>query len=167
MFPAWSGPMNASNPSRGGWLKLTGSAGLASLSLTSGVRATTWLGGELPQAPVDNLLDSKQMVSLKPAGYWRLGEINTPTPIDWSGHEHTGVYHGSPAVNRRRHADPRRENPRLLPPGNDGRGNRAAACSVEAPGRAPGARLCVGPPRPNRERRGVGRRNRRRTTKRL
>jgi hypothetical protein len=131
--------MNASNPSRREWLKLTGSAGLASLSLTSGVRATS-LGGELSQAPVGNLLDSKHLVSLKLAGDWRLGNINTPTAIDWSGQEHTGVYHGSPAANRRRHADPRRDNPRLLSPGNDGRGNRAAACSVEARGRARRAR---------------------------
>jgi len=134
--------MNASNLSRREWLKLTGSAGLARLSLTSGVRATS-LGGELTQAPVGNSLDSKHVVSLKPAGDWRLGDINTPTAIDWSGHEHTGVYHGSPAANRRRHADPRRDNPRLRPSGNDGRGNRAAACSVEAPGRARRARICV------------------------
>ena len=127
--------MNASSLSQREWLKLTGSAGLASLSLTSGVRATS-LGGEPPQAPVGNSLHSKHVVSLKPAGYWRLGDINTPTAIDWSGHEHTGVYHGSPAANRRRYADPRRDNPRLLPSGNDGRGRKpknghnAATCHV-------------------------------------
>jgi hypothetical protein len=82
--------MNASNLSQRKWLKLTGGAGLAGLSLASVVRATS-LGGQRPQAPVGNSLYSKHVVSLKLGGYWRLDEINTPTAIDWSGHEHTGA----------------------------------------------------------------------------
>ena len=88
--------MNTSNLSRREWLKLASGVGLASFSLASGLRAMSPGIPRTQTPPVDSAY-SKRVVSLRPAGYWRLGEKHRPTAFDWSGHQHTGEYHGAPA----------------------------------------------------------------------
>jgi Concanavalin A-like lectin/glucanases superfamily len=89
--------MNTSGLHRREWLKLTGAAALASLWPTNGLQAVP-PGGRSRQAPVANSRYSAQLLSLRPAGYWRLSETNPPTAFDWSGKQNNGVYHGSPAL---------------------------------------------------------------------
>jgi hypothetical protein len=87
--------MNASDLTRREWLKLA-LAGLASVELTN--RRAIVAGGRRPAAPVANSAYSQHVISLRPAGYWRLGERNTPTALDSSGFQNSGVYHGAPAL---------------------------------------------------------------------
>jgi hypothetical protein len=86
--------MITSDLNRREWLKLAGGAGLASIALTS--HAAVAAGGRPRQAPVANSPYSQYVISLRPAGYWRLSETNGPTAFDWSGHENNGTYYGSP-----------------------------------------------------------------------
>jgi hypothetical protein len=88
--------MITSDLNRRDWLKLAGSAGLASMVLTN-PRAAIAAGGRPRQASIATSPYSKQVLLLRPAGYWRLGETGTPTAFDLSGHEINGIYHGSPA----------------------------------------------------------------------
>ena len=37
---------------------------------------------------------AKQVLSLHPVGYWRLGELKGPTAFDLSKQKHHGTYHG-------------------------------------------------------------------------
>ena len=76
--------MITSDLNRREWLKLAGGAGLASIALTS--HAAVAAGGRPRQAPVANSPYSQHVISLRPVGYWRLGETNGPTAFDWSGH---------------------------------------------------------------------------------
>src|SRR5262249_50095179 len=39
---------------------------------------------------------AKHVLSLRPVGYWRLGEAKGPAALDSSGHKHNRVYHGNP-----------------------------------------------------------------------
>ena len=48
-------------------------------------------------APVANPLYSQSVISLGPAGYWRLGDSFGATALDSSGNQSAGGYHGSPA----------------------------------------------------------------------
>ena len=89
--------MNISNLSRREWLQLAGGAGLATLSLTSRLPATPPVGRSR-QAPVATSQYSSFVLSLKPIGYWRLGETNAAAAFDSSGHENNGTYHGSPTL---------------------------------------------------------------------
>jgi len=86
--------MITSDPTRREWLKLAGGAGLVSMVLT---RQAVAGGGRPRQAPVANSPYSQHVISLRPVGYWRLGETNAPTAFDSSGHANNGIYHGSPA----------------------------------------------------------------------
>jgi len=88
--------MNTSDLNRREWLKLAGGAGLASM-VTTCQGAAEAAGGRPRQAPVANSLYGKQVLSFRPAGYWRLGETNAPTAFDLSGNQINGTYHGSPA----------------------------------------------------------------------
>lgn len=40
----------------------------------------------------------QRVLSLKPVGYWRLGESTGRTAFDWSGRRHNGGYHGAPML---------------------------------------------------------------------
>ncbi len=77
------------------WLKRAAGAGLAGIGLTS--RAALAAGGRPRQAAIGNSPYSSYVLSLKPVGYWRLGETKAPTAFDWSGRQNDGTYHGSPA----------------------------------------------------------------------
>ncbi len=87
--------MITSDLNRRDWLKLAGSAGLASMVMPS-ARAAVAAGGRPRQGAVANSPYSRQVLSLRPVGYWRLDETNAPTAFDLSGHEINGIYHGSP-----------------------------------------------------------------------
>ena len=89
--------MVTSNLNRRDWLKLAGSAGLASMVLPS-ARAAVAAGGRPRQAAIANSPYSRQVLSLRPVGYWRLGETNAPTVFDLSGQEINGIYHCTPAL---------------------------------------------------------------------
>jgi hypothetical protein len=88
--------MIPSDLNRREWLNVAGRAGLAGLALTS--RRARAAGGRRAAAPAANSAYSRHVISLRPAGYWRLGETNMPTAFDSSGFESNGVYHGSPAL---------------------------------------------------------------------
>jgi hypothetical protein len=78
---------------------------MGSLGLVAAVAAAPPLDPK-PRRPVDpKPLDPKpqpglfpyeaHVLSLKPAGYWRLGEAKGPTARDSSGNRHDGTYHGA------------------------------------------------------------------------
>jgi Concanavalin A-like lectin/glucanases superfamily len=86
--------MMTSHLNRREWLKLAGGAGVAGMATS---RVAVAAGRRSGAGPVANSSYANYVLSLKPVGYWRLGETNGPTALDWSGHENNGVYHGSPA----------------------------------------------------------------------
>ena len=53
--------------------------------------------GPQPAAPSPY---AARVLSLKPAGYWRLGEAKDPTAADASGHKYDGTFHGTPTFGR-------------------------------------------------------------------
>lgn len=67
----------------------TGAAGLAAFAIAADPRPVA--------APSKYMA---RILSLKPAGYWRLGEAKGPTAIDSSGQHRDGKYHGTPALGR-------------------------------------------------------------------
>jgi hypothetical protein len=99
--------MITSSLNRRDWLKLAGSAGLANMVLPS-QRAAVAAGGRPRQASIANSPYSRQVLSLRPVGYWRLGERNAPTAFDLSGQENNGIYHGTPALGERRDSQQQR-----------------------------------------------------------
>jgi hypothetical protein len=50
----------------------------------------------IAQPPPEPSFYEDHVLSLKPAGYWRLGEAKGPTAVDSSGHGRDGTYHGTP-----------------------------------------------------------------------
>src|SRR5262249_51363801 len=67
-------------------LALTGSIGLAAWA--SAKSLPIYHGTALSQSVYDS-----RVLSLKPAGYWRLSETKGHTVPDLSGHKRDGVYH--------------------------------------------------------------------------
>src|SRR5262245_16407743 len=81
--------MILSNITRREMLALGGSLGLASLAALALEPKLTF-----PQPKLSPY--AARVLSLKPVGYWRLGEAKGPTASDWTGHKHNGTYHGDP-----------------------------------------------------------------------
>ena len=82
--------MFASRFTRRAILALAGSLGLATLATA----APPPLGGN-PHPPPAPSPYAAHVLSLKPAGYWRLGEPKGPTAVDSSVHKHNGTYHNT------------------------------------------------------------------------
>ena len=88
--------MITSNLNRREWLKrAAGTRRWPASALTS--RAAIAAGSRPRQAAIGNSVYSNYVLSLRPVGYWRLGETNAPTAFDWSGLQNNGIYRGSPA----------------------------------------------------------------------
>jgi hypothetical protein len=88
--------MSSSVLNRRAWLKVASRAGLAGLALTSRF-GTVGAGDRHSAVPATSSPYSKYLMSLRPIGYWRLGDPMGRTAFDWSGYVNNGVYHGSPA----------------------------------------------------------------------
>ena len=87
--------MVTSDLNRREWLKRAAGTGVAGIGLTS--RAAVAAGSRPRQTVIGNSVYSNYVLSLRPVGYWRLGETNAPTAFDWSGLQNNGTYRGSPA----------------------------------------------------------------------
>jgi hypothetical protein len=79
-------------------MSATGSTRRQSLALAGSLGLAAMAAAPLPGAPKhepDRSPYEAYVLSLKPAGYWRLGEAEGPTAPDSSGHRRDGKYHGA------------------------------------------------------------------------
>ncbi|HVS36325.1 MAG TPA: LamG domain-containing protein [Gemmataceae bacterium] len=88
--------MSDMQPTRRDVLKTAMGTGLASLLFGGRVWAAGKHPGHGPVKPPAQSAYREQVLSLKPAGYWRLDEKKGPKADDASGHGRDGEYKGSP-----------------------------------------------------------------------
>jgi hypothetical protein len=86
--------MNANTITRREMLSLAGSLSVSAVALAAQQAARVAAPGEA-KTPGPSPYAAR-VLSLNPAGYWRLGEAKGPTAADRSGRRRDGVYHGSP-----------------------------------------------------------------------